>query len=42
MPMKYKISLNQGNAALGSGKSITANEELETVDEKVLAREIEP
>ena len=38
--MKYKISLNQGNAALGSGKSITVNEELETVGKKVLAREI--
>lgn len=38
--MKYKISLNQGNAALGSGKSITVNEELETVGEKTLAREI--
>ena len=38
--MKYKVSLNQGNAALGSGKSITVNEELETVGEKVLAREI--
>ena len=40
MAMKYKISLNLGNAALGSGKSITANEELETVGEKTLAREI--
>ena len=38
--MKYKVALNQGNAALGSGKSITVNEELETVGEKVLAREI--
>ena len=38
--MKYKVSLNQGNAALGSGKSITVNEELETVGEKTLAREI--
>lgn len=40
MAMKYKVALNQGNAALGSGKSITVNEELETVGEKVLAREI--
>lgn len=38
--MKYKVSLNLGNAALGSGKSITVNEELETVGEKTLAREI--
>ena len=40
MAMKYNIQLNQGNAAIGSGKSITVNEVLETVDEKVLAREI--
>ena len=38
--MKYEISLNQGNEVLGSGKSITANEVVETVDEKALAREI--
>lgn len=38
--MKYEISLNQGNEVLGSGKTITANEVVETVDEKALAREI--
>ena len=38
--MKYEISLNQGNEVLGSGKTITANEIVETVDEKALAREI--
>ena len=38
--MKYNIQLNQGNEALGSGKTITANEVVETVDEKALAREI--
>lgn len=38
--MKYNIQLNQGNEALNSGKTITANEVVETVDEKALAREI--
>ena len=38
--MKYEISLNQGNEVLGSGKTITANEIVETADEKALAREI--
>lgn len=38
--MKYQVWLNQGNEAIGSGKSITANEIVETADEKALAREI--
>lgn len=38
--MKYQVWLNQGNEALGTGKTITANEVVETVDEKALAREI--
>jgi len=40
MPLKYQIQLNQGNEALNTGKSITVNEVVETVDEKALAREI--
>ena len=40
MPLKYQGQLNLGNAALGSEKSITANEVVETVDLKALAREI--
>lgn len=40
MPIKYQACLNQGNEALQLGKSITANEVVETVDEKALAREI--
>lgn len=38
--MKYSISLNQGNEVLGSGKTLTANEVVETVDASALAREI--
>ena len=38
--MKYQVWLNQGNEIIGSGKTITANEVVETVDEKALAREI--
>lgn len=38
--MKYQIQLNQGVEAFGTGKTITANEVVETVDEKALAREI--
>ena len=38
--MKYQICLNQGVEAFGTGKTITANEVVETVDEKALAREI--
>lgn len=38
--MKYQVWLNQGNEAIGSGKTITANEIVETADEKALAREI--
>lgn len=38
--MKYSIQLNQGNEVLGSGKTITANEVVETVDAAALAREI--
>ena len=40
MPIKYQACLNQGNEGLQMGKSITANEIVETVDEKALAREI--
>jgi hypothetical protein len=40
MSLKYQAQLNMGNAALGSEKSITANEVLDTVDIKALAREI--
>lgn len=40
MAIKYYGALNQGNEALNSGKTITANEIVETVDEKALAREI--
>lgn len=38
--IKYEVCLNQGNEALNTGKSITANEVLLTCDEKALAREI--
>ena len=38
--IKYQINFNQGTEALNAGKSITANEIVETVDEKALAREI--
>ena len=38
--MYYNVSLNQGNEALGSGKSITVNEVLNTVDEHALAHHI--
>lgn len=38
--IKYQISVNQGNEALGTTKSISANEFVETVDEQALAREI--
>ena len=38
--IKYDVQLNQGNEALNSGKTITANELLLTCDEKALAREI--
>ena len=38
--IKYQVNFNQGNEALQIGKSITANEIVETVDEKALAREI--
>ena len=40
MPLKYQGQLNLGNAALGSEKTITANEMVETVDLKALSREI--
>ena len=36
----YKGQLNMGNEALGTEKTITANEVLRTADEKALAREI--
>ena len=38
--IKYQISVNHGNEALGTTKSISANEVVETVDEQALAREI--
>ena len=38
--IKYEVKLNQGNEALQTGKTITANEVLLTCDEKALAREI--
>ncbi len=39
--MKYSISLNLGNEYIGANeKTITANEVVETADEKALAREI--
>ena len=40
MAIKYKGVLNQGVEAFNTGKTITANEIVETVDEKALAREI--
>ena len=40
MAMYYNVSLNQGNEAIGSGKSITVNEVLNTVDEHALAHHI--
>ena len=38
--IKYNVQLNQGNEALGSGVTITANEAVETCDTVALAREI--
>jgi len=38
--IQYEVCLNQGNEALQTGKTITANEVLLTCDEKALAREI--
>ena len=38
--INYKGQLNQGNAALGTEKTITANEDIRTCDLKALAREI--
>ena len=38
--IEYKGQLNMGNEALGTEKTITANESLRTCDTKVLAREI--
>lgn len=38
--IKYDVQLNQGNEALQTDKTITANELLLTCDEKALAREI--
>jgi hypothetical protein len=38
--IQYEVQLNQGNEALQTGKTITANEVLLTADEKALAREI--
>ena len=40
MSLKYQGQLNLGNAALGTEKTITANEIVDTVDLKALAREI--
>ena len=36
--IQYEVQLNQGNEALQTGKTITANEVLLTCDEKALAR----
>ena len=38
--IKYQVNFNQGTEAFNAGKTITANEVVETVDEKALAREI--
>lgn len=38
--IEYKGQLNEGNEALGSERTITANEDLRTCDTKALAREI--
>ena len=38
--IKYQAVLNQGVEAFQTGKTITANEVVETVDEQALAREI--
>ena len=38
--IEYKGQLNMGNEALGTEKTITANESLRTCDMKALAREI--
>ena len=38
--IEYRGQLNEGNEALGSEKTITANEDLRTCDLKALAREI--
>ena len=38
--IQYEVQLNQGNEALQTGKTITANEVLLTCDEKALAREL--
>jgi hypothetical protein len=38
--IQYEVQLNQGNEALNTGKTVTANELLQTADEKALAREI--
>ena len=38
--IKYQIIFTQGNEAFGTSKTITANEIVETADEKALAREI--
>lgn len=40
MAIRYKAQLNQGNANIGSERSVSANEDLLTCDEKALAREI--
>lgn len=40
MSLKYQGQLNLGNAAFGTEKTITANEIVDTVDLKALAREI--
>lgn len=38
--IKYTLNLNNGNEAFNTGKSITANESVETCDATELAREI--
>ena len=39
--LKFNVCLNQGNEALQTGKSITANEVCETADNKFVAHHVE-
>ena len=41
MSIKFNVCLNQGNEALQTGKSITANEVCETADNKFVAHHVE-
>ena len=40
--LKFNVCLNQGNEALQTGKSITANEVCETADNKFVAHHDKP